>query len=400
MKNQKNPWLICIGCTLLLFCNVGLTTSSFSVYQPYLIKIIGLSNTQASTVITIRTLCSMLAIPFVQKYIKLCGLRRSLILMTVLAALSFFGFGFANSFISCCIAAAMLGFCYGLGGTVSVSIAIKRSFTSHKTLALGICSAGTGLATIVWPPIATFFISHFSLRAALWFEALFLVAATFIALRLVSPQINTRPAELNQSDINAPRSKNERKRFILVLCAAFFIGAMGNTGWNHLSVLYSTEGADLRTVSRLISLVGLALTMGKVLFGEVADRIGGKRTAITFCSILIMGEILACFAGRLSIPIACASMLFMGMGLPISTVGFSSMAADLSTPGHYPSSLSNFQLSYMVGSFLTGPLPGIIADRFGSYVPAYYALSVFALATLILISCAYSVGRKEAKENA
>ncbi len=320
--------------------------------------------------------------------------------MTVLAALSFFGFGFANSFISCCLAASMLGFCYGLGGTVSVSIAIKRSFTSHKTLALGICSAGTGLATIVWPPIATFFISNFSLRAALWFEALFLVAATLIALSLVGPQINVRPAELKQSDINAPRSKNEKKRFILVLCAAFLIGAMGNTGWNHLSVLYSTEGADLRTVSRLISLVGLALTMGKVLFGEIADRIGGRRTAFFFCSILILGEVLACFAPKLSMPIACASMLFMGMGLPISTVGFSSMAADLSTPGHYPSSLSNFQFSYMVGSFVTGPLPGIIADHSGSYVHTYYALSVFAALTLILIICAYNVGRKEKNKDA
>ena len=146
--------------------------------------------------------------------------------------------------------------------------------------------------------------------------------------------------------------------------------------------------------------MGLALTMGKVLFGVVADRIGGKRTAIAFCSILILGELLACFAGRLSMPIACASMLLMGMGLPISTVGFSSMSADLSTPAHYPATLSGFQFSYMIGSFVTGPLPGIIADKVGSYVPTYYALSLFATATLILIICAYNVGRKEEKENA
>ncbi|MBQ8263796.1 MAG: hypothetical protein IJY96_03340, partial [Oscillospiraceae bacterium] len=73
MKKQKNPWLVCVGCTLLLFCNVGLTTSSFSVYQPYLIGIIGLSNTQASMVITVRTLFSLLGVFAVQKYLELTG---------------------------------------------------------------------------------------------------------------------------------------------------------------------------------------------------------------------------------------------------------------------------------------------------------------------------------------
>ena len=151
MSKAKNPWLVCVGCTLLLFCTVGLTTSSFSVYQPYLIELIGLSNTQASTVITVRTLFSLFGVFAVQKYLNLVGLRRGLILMNLLAALSFFIFGFCEDFLSCCLSAALLGLCYGLGGTVSVSIALKRVFTSHQTLALGIASAGTGMATIAWP---------------------------------------------------------------------------------------------------------------------------------------------------------------------------------------------------------------------------------------------------------
>lgn len=394
MKTQKNPWLVCAGCTLLLFCTVGLTTSSFSVYQPYLISIIGLSNTQASTVVTVRTLFSLLGVFAVQKYLDKAGLRRGLILMELLAALSFFIFGFADDFVSCCIAAAMLGLCYGLGGTVSVSIAIKRVFSSHQTLALGISAAGTGMATIVWPPVATALISSFSLRHALWFEALFLLLAAVLALALIGPEVNVRPAALKQSDINAPRSLQEKKSFAIICAAAFLIGTMGNTGWNHLGVLYSTEGAGPVTVSNLISLVGLALTIGKILFGAAADRLGGRRAAIAFCSILIAGEVLACFAGRLSMPIAVLSMLCMGMGLPISTVGFSSMAADLSTPGHYPSSLRNFQLSYMIGSFVSGPVPGIIADHCGSYVPAYYILSAFAVITLALVYAAYNIGRR------
>lgn len=397
MKHKGNPWGVCIGCTLLLFCTVGLTTSSFSVYQPYLISIVGLSNTQASTVITVRSLSSLLGIIFVQKYINLTGLRRGMTIMSLLAAISFFIFGLADNFISCCAAAAMLGLCYGLGGTVSVSIAIKRVFSSHQTLALGICSAGTGVATIVCPPIATAIISAFSLRHALWAEGLFLLIATAVSFSLIGPAVNNRPPELKQSDISAPRSPKERKSFIIVCTAAFLIGTMGNTGWNHLSVLYSTEGANPITVSRLISFIGLALTAGKILYGEFADRMGGKKTALCFCGVLILGEICACFAGKLIMPIALLSMLCMGLGLPISTVGFSSMAADLSTPGHYPSSMRSFQLWYMIGTFVTGPIPGIIADRTGSYVPFYYILSAFAAITLALVFWAYHTYREEKK---
>ena len=399
MKTHKNPWAVCVGCTLLLFCTVGLTTSSFSVYQPYLISIIGLSNTQASMVINVRSLSSLVGIIFVQRYISLTGLRRGMIIMNLLAALSFFIFGLADSYSGCCIAAAMLGLCYGLGGTVSASIAIKRVFASHQTLALGICSAGTGVATIVCPPIATALISAFSLRHALWAEGVFLLIASIATFILIGPGVNNKPPELKQSDIRAPRSPGEKKSFIIVCAASLLIGVMGNTGWNHLSVLYSTEGADPLTVSRLISFVGLALTAGKVLYGELTDRMGGRRAAICFCSILIAGEVLACFAGLLSMPIALMSMLCTGLGMPISTVGFSSMAADLSTPAHYPSSLRAFQLWYMIGTFATGPLPGIIADRCGSYVPFYYILSLCAAITLCLVIWAYKIGKGE-KDNA
>ncbi len=394
MKKQKNPWLVCVGCTLLLFCTVGLTTSSFSVYQPYLIEIVGLSNTQASMVITIRTLSSLIGVMLVQRYIKLMGLRRGMIAMNLLAAVSFFIFGAVDNYAGCCAAAVLLGLCYGLGGTVSVSIALKRVFSSHQTLALGISSAGTGMATIVWPPIATALISAFSLRHAMWFEGAFLLIASLISFILIGSEVNVPPASLKQEDMKAPRSKEEKRSLVIVCITSLLIGAMGNTGWNHLSVLYSTEGVALTTVSSLISFVGLALTAGKILFGEATDRFGGKRAALFFCSILVIGKALACFAGHFIMPIALLSMLCIGLGLPISTVGFSSMAADLSTPAHYPSSMRNFQLCYMIGSFITGPMPGMIADRCGSYVPTYYILTAFAIINLALVWLAYKTGRK------
>ena len=48
----------------------------------------------------------------------------------------------------------------------------------------------------------------------------------------------------------------------------------------------------------------------------------------------------------------------------------------------------------MVGTFITGSIPGIIADKVGSYVPFYYVLSFFAMITLALVFWAYKIPKE------
>lgn len=50
MDKKQYGWAICMACALLLFCTAGLAQTGFSAYQPYLTRIGGLTNTQASTV--------------------------------------------------------------------------------------------------------------------------------------------------------------------------------------------------------------------------------------------------------------------------------------------------------------------------------------------------------------
>ena len=393
LKRQYNRWIICAGCTLLLFCTVGLTTTAFSVYQPYLISHIGLSNTQASMVTTVRSLFSVISVFCVQAYLTRVGLRWGVALATAGAAAAFFLYGISTGVVGCCVAAAVAGMSYGLGGMVPVSIIINRVFRDHQGLALGICAAGSGAAAMVLPPIVTALIEGGTFRRAAWWEAAFIVACAVIVLLTVrgdfsrSAQSGTPTAARK----NGPVPRAEQYSVGLVLVAVALIGTLAGPSLAHLSVLYTSEGMDSERVAWLISFSGLALMVGKCVYGQAADRMGGRHSCYLFGALMVLGQLLACFAGVGGLATAVPSMLCMGLGLPLSTVGLSVLAVDLVAPQRYDSAVKNFQMVFMLGSLLSGPMPGMIADVTGSYVPAYVVLFLFSALALVLICVAYVV---------
>ena len=76
-------------------------------------------------------------------------------LAAVLACVSFLLFAAAKSLAAYYFAGAVAGVSYALGSMVPASILMRRWFRAHSGLAIGICSAGTGLATVVFSPLFT-----------------------------------------------------------------------------------------------------------------------------------------------------------------------------------------------------------------------------------------------------
>ena len=196
MKNTRRAWLVCIGCTLLLLCTIGLASSAFSIYQPYLISREGLSNSQASSIVTVRNLFSLLAMLSVTYFYSKFSLRSGVVLSTIAIALSFGIFGIAHTFVMNCVAAAIAGLAYGYGGMIPAALLIQHWFREHQALAMGICAGGSGLATIVAPPLVTMAIEDLSLRAAFWMEggAVMLTAAVIFLLVRDAPTDAASPA--------------------------------------------------------------------------------------------------------------------------------------------------------------------------------------------------------------
>ena len=84
-----------------------------------------------------------------------------------------------------------------------------------------------------------------------------------------------------------------------------------------------------------------------------------------------------------------AAITLTALGMPISSVTLSVWAGDLSGGDTYQRTVKWYTSAYMLGSLVTGPLPGLSADRLDSYVPAYLLFALMLLIAAVLVQGVY-----------
>lgn len=406
MKKLHYGWVICVTCTLLLFVTMGTVSNGFSIYLPYIMQERGLTHAQTSSLVTLRCLVAFLAMLVIGLYYRKVSLRLGTGLAACCAGLAFWLYSVAQSYGLFCVGAAVSGVSYGLGSMIPVSILMNRWFYQHRALALSICASGSGIATIVLPPITTAMVEGLSMSVAFRIEgiAIFCLAAViFLALRNDPAEKGLLPCgQTEESPVQNTAAKTMGKSramgkdiWLFLGCASLFMGAVGNPGFSHLSVLYTSSGFDSSIVALLISGTGLMITVGKLLYGETTDHIGGCKSTLLFGGILLVGHLLCCLAFLQSLPLALVNVLCLGVGYPIATMGPSVWANDLADPAQYAVVIRRLQVIYAGGALVFASIPGVLADHFGDYLPAYFLFSVINALTLVFVALAYRAGRRK-----
>jgi sugar phosphate permease len=373
---------------------MGLTVSSFSVYFPFIIDTGNLTKTQGAAILTTRSLFSLFSLLVVEAYHSCLGIRLGVTIASLIGAASFFFFGASNDFWGYCCAAALSGISYGLGGMVPASILINRWFNSHKALALSLCTSATGIAAAAVPLVMIWVITQMSLQIAFWIVAYFFIAssvAIFLFIRNDPQDKGIHPLQTGQENLPSAHqyaASPTRGMMVCMYVAVLLIGGVALGTAPNFSVLYTEEGFDSLSVSYLISAFGISLIVGKSVYGYFTDRLGVYKSGFFFFSIWITATFLSCLAGVADFAVALLSMFLYGVGMPIGTVGLSIFAKDISTSQCYERTVKDFQFLYVLGSILSGPLVGIIADTTDSYVPAYVFFSVAISVSMVLVQFA------------
>lgn len=410
LRRPHYAWIICLGGALSLFAVMGMGINVFSVYQPYIIQLNGFSNAQGSWITTTRSLFTLAAMLTVNQLCARIGLRLVMTLGVVLLALSCFCFGLADSFPLYCAAGALTGLAYGYGGMVPLSLAVGHWFRDRRGLALGLAAGGSGLSTVLAPPLLEEVIQNLGLTAAFWLEGgvgILLTLCVFLLVRDRPEELGLAPytTASGGSEASMPAERPapprlSRPLWWVVVAAAFLTGGPCGPGFSHLSVLYTSENYDSGTVALLMSLFGLVLMLSKVLYGSLSDTLGSRWANWSVYAVFLTGFSLCCLAPSGSIPLAFAAFVCTALGMPLSSVSLSVWAGDLSAGPDYDRLVKWLSSAYMLGSLLTGPMPGMLADRFGSYVPAYLLFLVSLVCSMALIQGVYyklGVGKRPTK---
>lgn len=395
-------WIICTACTLLVICNMGLCSNILSVYLPFL-KENGLTSEQGSAVLSIRCVSSFLVVFLVPWYYGRFSLRTGGVIATFFGAAAAFVFSSGSSVGICYLAAILAGIAYGLGAVIPTSLLISNWFLKNRGLAMGISSAGTGLATIVFPPILTSLIQKTGLRSAFIFQAVFIIVCALLAFILLkdSPALKgQKPYGIGESDEKIRTHSGERDLsvagWVIMVIVVLSAGGCGLASCGHLAVLATTGGYTVETVALITSIYGTMLMISKFLFGGIADRIGTKTSSMLFFMIFAAGCLFALCLDGTSVFRAAFMAGALGFGSPVFAVGIPLWAVDLSTAYSYPRTLKWFQILYSGGGILFNLIPGFISGRTGEYVSSYVFFAVMIVISLVLLFTAYRITTKKA----
>ena len=396
-KKIHYAWFVCAGCAMLLFCTSGLTVNAFTIYQPYILRQGGLSNAQSSLLITVRNLFSFLGMLLTGWYYRKLSLRTGMLFSGLMVTVSFFVYGLARSYPIYLLASAITGIGYGFGTIIPVAIVLEHWFVKERTLAIGICSAVTGLSTLGIPILLTNLIETKGLSWTFHAEGVVIALLTGISFLL----IRDRPGNIGIQPFGAGEEIPEngdrlqhatgldRKDWILIVPMLLLLGGFTSVGYSHLTVHLTAQGYQPGTVAVAIMISGIAIMVGKTGYGVVADQVGDYRANWIFGVILLAGLVLCCMPVT-NLLLMFGAMCLYGFGLGLTTVGLTAWVGDWSREDQYDINTRRFQMGYSGGALVFSALPGVLADHSGgSYIPAYVFFLISAVIVIGIVQFIY-----------
>jgi len=407
-KKLHYAWIVCFGCALMYFCTCGLSCNVFSVYSPFIMQQWGYTKTQISLISSFRSLFSMIAIFMTGSYYGKLKLKQGMLVAGLICSFGYLIYGLAKTYPVYLLGSALVGYGYGLGAMVPISMILEHWFYRDRTLAVSLVSAASGLATIGVPSLITAVIEHFGMKFSFMMEGSIMIVLVFLSWLLIKDNPSDlsikafgekeekeneelRKAALRAGNVTDVSQKKElSKTWWIVLYFMVVVSTSFNSaGWSHQSMLISTEGYEPATVALALSVCGGMLMVGKLVFGLIAGKITLYKTSMIFGIACVLSTAACCIIS-IGKPVLYTVIGIYGASLTLISVGIVAWIADWAKPEEYSSKVKKFQLTYTAGGLVMNLLPGIMADRFGgSYVPFYAFSAVCALIVLIIVWMTY-----------
>ena len=277
----------------------------------------------------------------------------------------------------------LIGLGLGFHDVVTLST-IARWFEARRGIMTAIAKVGTALGQMSIPPLTAVLILAFGWKTAMMSlgvaAAILLLIAALLMQRPPAPVV--APGQPVEPDGGFAQIR--RSRVFWTLCAIqflFFPSLM--TLPLHLPVYGMDMGMTRPQAALMLSVIGAASIAGRLAVGGLVDKIGGRNGYLLCFSALIIGLVAFLTVSNLTLLMVFVGIYGFGHG------GFFTVVSP--TIAEY---FGMRALGAVFGTVLffgtlggsVGPiLAGLAFDLFGSYMPAFAVLLVFAGLGIVLV---------------
>ena len=280
-------------------------------------------------------------------------------------------------------------FLLGLVANATAQFAYTRTvltwFTSRRGFALALLLTGSGVGSILIPPLTEWMIEHHGWRSGF----LLLSGIAILGFPLTAAFVRNRPeAAIIQNeghqDIGMTVSAALRTAAFWILAFITILSAFSENGLvTNLASILTEHGLLAGTAALALSVRGGAGIVGRLCVGLAIDRVSPERIQSLVLALAAAGTLILAFAGSAWAALLGAAILGVGLGSEADVGPY--LLARYFGRRHFSVLYGLTWTAYAVGGG-TGPLwIGHLYDRAGAYLPRFIVyLAAVAFGAVIL----------------
>lgn len=280
-------------------------------------------------------------------------------------------------------------FVMGLVANGTAQFAYTRTiltwFSHHRGVALALLLTGSGVGSMLIPPLTQWMIAHHGWRSGF----LLLAGFALLGLPLTALLVRNRPeAAIVRAEHHADNSMTvagamQTGAFWILACITILSAFSENGLVTNLASILTQHGVLAATAALALSIRGGAGILGRLGVGFAIDRFSPERIQGIVLALAAAGTLVLAFAGSGWTALAGATLLGVGLGSEADVGPY--LLARYFGRRHFSVLYGLTWTAYAIGG-ATGPLwIGHLYDRAGAYLPRSVAsLAAVALGAVVL----------------
>jgi MFS family permease len=284
----------------------------------------------------------------------------------------------------------------GMGGTVPLMSTVARWFTRRRGLVTGIVMSGSGLGTMIMPPMASWLISSYG-----WPVSYLVIGIITLVLVILAAQFLRRdPTQIGQLPYGADKVKGEglnlevggfslgaaiRTRQFWMLAVMFLFWAFCvQVIMVHIVPHAIDTGISPASAAGILTIIGGLGIAGRVIMGGSGDRIGNRLALIISFMLIVLA--LSWVVAAEGMWMLCLFAIIFGFAYGGSVALQSPLVADLFGLRAHGAILGATAFASSIGGAIGPLLAGYIFDITSSYYLAFLVSVTISIVGLVLVS--------------